>query len=491
VALGGKVLGLLVLLAKWVPHWTVFRALAWGCIGAMVLALPLALDPVNVTGDPAISAKVLTLRIIEGLWGFALIGAWGAGAPVRWARLWGSPLAVATGGWILAEILSSLFSGRIGWTMAQTGHLLALPALVLGTVMLGMPRRSALMAVVAAAAVAGVLCGLYGFSVMTGRDPLKSVYPFVYATDDARNFLHSFLGNPEYFGGYAAALAAGAAGFVVYGRSWLVRLLAGGFGFFMVLCVVFSGTRAALLVLGVVSLGLLACRWPDLTRPVRLRILQVAGVLALLGAVGVTILSTENPLNRRGMRLAQRFASLGDPNSASVKERILFYAIAAETTARNPVLGSGPGSYQLEFYPRLLDMDERDERGVIARLMYDLRNRVAENAHSDWLQSWSEGGAVGGFAFAMLGAALAVQFVYRIRRWNGAHTQVGEEAARNGQADSDALLAAATATALCLYLNSAFSFPLHMSARSGVFWAAVAVIMALGLESARSTTLRR
>jgi O-antigen ligase len=238
----------------------------------------------------------------------------------------------------------------------------------------------------------------------------------------------------------------------------------------MAACVVLSGTRAALLVLLLVGLSLLICRWPTLPGLARRRILQAAAVLAVLGVLGIGVLSTENPLNPRGMRLAQRFLNLSDFNSASVKERMLFYAIAAETSGRNPWLGAGPGSYQLEFYPRLLDMDERDESGVIARLMYDLRNRVAEQAHSDWLQAWSEGGVLGGAAFALLGAALLVRFGCWIRD-------------RNRLVDTplelgDALVAAGWAGATCLYLNSAFSFPLQMSARASLFYGFFAVFVA-------------
>jgi O-antigen ligase len=331
---------------------------------------------------------------------------------------------------------------------------------------------------------------------MIGRDPLREVYPFVYSRDDARNFLHSFLGNPEYFGGYSAAIAAAGAALVLYGRHLGDRAVGAIVSAIMGVCVVLSGTRAALLVLAAVILLLLAARWASLTQLIRRRILMVGAATATIGLIGVVILSTENPLNPRGMRLAQRFASLGDPNSASVKERILFYAIAAETVVRNPILGSGPGTYQLEFYPRLLDMDERDERGVIARLMYDLRNRVAENAHSDWLQAWSEGGAIGGAAFALLGAALLGGFFCWARDpgWYcrieateipkiGESGQVTspsvQESANLGGLTSEAgVVAAGFAGAFCLYLNSAFSFPLQMSARAGLFYAMVGLYLA-------------
>jgi O-antigen ligase len=325
-------------------------------------------------------------------------------------------------------------------------------------------------AAIAAAFLGGLICAAYGIGVMIGWDPLRSVYPFVYARDDARNFLHSFLGNPEYFGGYSASLSAAAAGWFLFSRSWWARLCGFAVSVVMAACVVLSGTRAALLVLLLVGLSLLICRWPTLPGLARRRILQAAAVLAVLGVLGIGVLSTENPLNPRGMRLAQRFLNLSDFNSASVKERMLFYAIAAETSGRNPWLGAGPGSYQLEFYPRLLDMDERDESGVIARLMYDLRNRVAEQAHSDWLQAWSEGGVLGGAAFALLGAALLVRFGCWIRD-------------RNRLVDTplelgDALVAAGWAGATCLYLNSAFSFPLQMSARASLFYGFFAVFVA-------------
>lgn len=461
---------LALLLARAPAFLPLICRMIWIILGAGLLAVPLALDPVNVTVDPAISSKILLLRAVLGLWIGALGFAFALGSSFYLRPMLTHPLALACLFWFFAQLLSALLSGKFLWILHEAGHLILLPLLVWLTAGLRLSGPLPLGAVLGGATTGATLCALYGLGVMFGIDPLRSIYPFVYATDDARNFLHSFLGNPEYFGTYCAAMAAGGGATWLCGRGWIFRTTAAAFAALMLLCVILSGTRGALLGLLVVMALLIAVQWPFWSASLRRKVLQLSAILAVVGLVGVVILSTENPLNTRGMRLAQRFASLADPNSASVKERILFYAISAETLAQNPLWGSGPGTYALEFYPRIQDLDERDTRGVLARLLYDLRNRVAEQAHSDWLQAWSQGGIIGGATFTFLGAALVITLLYSVRR----------QFTRNAPwTNQQAASVAAAALATALYGISAFSFPLQMPARSFLFWGAIALVLAM------------
>ena len=117
------------------------------------------------------------------------------------------------------------------------------------------------------------------------------------------------------------------------------------------------------------------------------------------------LFSFENPINRRNLRLANRFVQLFDVTSDSVKERILFYSVGSRMIGEMPVLGSGPGTYRLRFYPfveRLVDSDETAASELAAA---HLRGRIAEHAHNDYIELLVEMGALGGllaFLFLLL-----------------------------------------------------------------------------------------
>jgi O-antigen ligase len=314
----------------------------------ILLSLPLALVPVVRTMNPPVHSKELAARVLLAVTLVAAVAAW----PQRDRR---QPDLAEAGlvAVFLAAVLSAALSGRFAYCLLETWHLWVLPLLALAIMRSGASRpfldKCALIMV-----LAGVVAGLYGSSVYFGFDVLKPLFPFAVENADARNYIHSFQGNPEYYGSYIAPVAVLALSRVfVPGLPGVRRAIWAVVTVFLLLTLVLSGTRGALggFALGAAILVLHGIG--SLRGSARRAAAGAVGVLAV-AAVGLfAILSFPNPLNVRDMRLARRFAELFDVRSDSVKERILFYSVASRMIAANPLLGSGPGTFRLEFYPEV------------------------------------------------------------------------------------------------------------------------------------------
>ena len=115
---------------------------------------------------------------------------------------------------------------------------------------------------------------------------------------------------------------------------------------------------------------LLRLNWPQ-----KLKLVAVAAVLVL--GLGI---------------FAVRFHNYFAAGATSVGARFDYWRAAVQTTAQNPLFGTGPGTFQRP-YARLKSPDAE-----MARL-----------AHNDYLEQFSDSGVVGGLAFAAwIGLALTV-----------------------------------------------------------------------------------
>ncbi len=136
----------------------------------------------------------------------------------------------------------------------------------------------------------------------------------------------------------------------------LMTLFLGGAAFY------WTGSKLGwLLGIGIVGLFLLRLDWPA-----KLKFLAVAGILVLgLGAFTL------------------RFHNYFAAGATSVSARFDYWHAAVQTTAQNPIFGSGPGTFQRP-YARLKSPDAE-----MARL-----------THNDYLEQFSDSGLVAGLAYA-------------------------------------------------------------------------------------------
>ncbi len=431
-------------------------------LGMMVL--PIIIIPVE-TQNPTVHSKELALRFLLGC-GLVLAVL----AVPAWPRRRLDLPQVAILGFAAAGFLSSAASGNPGFSFHEAWQVFGMPILALLAYRAdwtSAQMRKLLIVVVAAA----VFTAVYGLAVYFGFDFLRRLYPFSYKKDEARNFVHSFLGNPEYFGGYMAPVAvlcvaqAFRQGTGLAGRAaWAAATL------FFLVALMLSGTRGAAIGFIAGTSLMIWKLWPALPLAARRSLRGVVTVVVILGAVVFTIFSFPNPLNRRDMRLAGRFVSLFDLTTPSMRERILFFSIAGTIIAEDPVLGSGPATFQLNFYPSLLRLQDADSRAGVLMMTRDLKGGVADHAHNDYLEFWSDTGTLGYGALVFVLCVALVRFV-RVRP-------------RDADPGDVHLMCAYFGAASCIFLNAAFSFPLHLPVRGTLAWIGLACFLTCARRAA-------
>ena len=171
----------------------------------LLLLLPLLLIPIP-TQSPPVHSKELGVRVLLPVLAVLFVAAWPALPRRRMDLAEVALLCVPVTG-----LVSTVFSSRPGFSFQEGWQNWALPLLGWMVLRIGLTvgeMRRLLLVVVGAAVMAAV----YGVSAFFGMDFLRGVYPFLIKADEGRNFVHSFLGNPEYFGGYVAAVSVVALG---------------------------------------------------------------------------------------------------------------------------------------------------------------------------------------------------------------------------------------------------------------------------------------
>lgn len=440
-----------------------------------LLLLPNFVIPRVGTQNPAIHSKELMSRfLVAWLTGVFFLGCWRS----RIRDL--SFVEIGMLGFVVANLLSCIMSSHPIFCLGESWHLwgFALLAGAVALVNLNLKERQQIILVAVGAAI---IAAAYGFCVYWGFDFLRPYYPFAYAKGDARNYVHSFLGNPEYFGSYMAAVGILAFGHILRPNSrWLERTGWTILCLFFLLAIVLSGTRSAFLAFAV-GAGLMLKRTTALLSPSHRRyaLLGLVGFLVLAATV-VAVLSFPNPLNVRRMRLAQRFVQVFDLTSPSVRERILFYTISGRLIREYPVFGVGPGAFKLYFYPTVEKLVEEDPRAGFRRFAETLQGRIAEHAHNDYLEIWSETGSLGIGMFLFFIALLLVRYVRGTNsicatmKWGTA----GSSNLAWLMFQRDLFFA----TLLAILMNSFFSFPLHLPVRAFLFWVCVGCFLAADRE---------
>lgn len=430
------------------------------------------------TMNPVVHSKQLVSRVILAAAGVAFIALLPF-LPRREPDLCEAALLLFLG----ANLLAWAFSSRVAYSFTESWDLWGFAALGLALSWVS-PSRAELDRVFLVMIGAAVLTAAYGLAIFFGFDPLtfgtgKSLFPFIYHKEEGRNFVHSFLGNPEYFGGYMAPLAVLAFSRMFRIGSGLVRRAA---WFLLMLVFLFalllSGTRGAFMGFALGSATVVLAQFRFLGSGSRRRLGLLLAAICVAGLAVVTVFSTPNRLNRRNMHLAQRFVQLFDLNSASVRERILFSAISGRMIAAHPVFGSGPGTYRLEFYPGAERLDQLDERAGVQAMIADLQSRVAEHAHNDYLEIWCETGTVGIASLLLLFSAAVIRFG-SFGAGNMLRDETAAESARAREFRDLALFRTTFfAGAVCILFNAAFSFPLHLPVRASLLWVLVGAFAA-------------
>ena len=177
--------------------------------------------------------------------------------------------------------------------------------------------------------------------------------------------------------------------------------------------------------------------------------------LLLLTFLLITIIySTENPLNKSAITVAQRAVSTFDEQDPSINTRLLMWRTTLQMIKEKPLLGSGIGTFEMNY------LDYQAE--ILGDNPYYIKySGKAREAHNEYLQMWAELGLVG------LGVFLSIIFIF----YNLIINYFKKEHNDKKKIIVLGLLMGIT----CFLFHSLFTFPLHVPALGSAFF----VIMSL------------
>jgi len=421
-----------------------------------VVVLPIVIFPRLSTANPVIHSKeyvaqgFVSILLVLGcfLW------------PYRQRR----PVDImeyALIGYVLICLVSTVYSRHIIYCFQESWLYFALPIL---SIIIARIRAIKTDVILNAIIIAAIICCLYGISVFMGHNPLEKYLPFV-IENQGRNYVHSFLGNPEHFGIYLAPVGVLALG--LYFRlidKRIVKYLYALIALLVIVTIVLTGARGALigLLIGSIFVGYTSYRFS--TNKIRKITNRFVTLFVALIALSIIIFSFPNVINTRGVRLAERFTELTDIRSASVKERVLFFSVAGKIIEQHPILGTGPGTFKLEFYPAIEVLHNEDQSVAVYNSLLHLKARVAEHVHNDYLEVWADTGILGFAMFILIPIIVGVWFLQMLRfKWK--------------QDEKFAIMQIAVlfGALASIYVNALYSFPFHLPVRASMAWILIAL----------------
>jgi len=179
--------------------------------------------------------------------------------------------------------------------------------------------------------------------------------------------------------------------------------------------------------------------------------------LLLLTFLLITIIySTENPLNKSAITVAQRAVSTFDEQDPSINTRLLMWRTTLQMIKEKPLLGSGIGTFEMNY----LDYQAEFLKSNPYYLKYSGK---AREAHNEYLQMWAELGLVG------LGVFLSIIFIF----YNLIINYFKKEHNDKKRIIVLGLLMGIT----CFLIHSLFTFPLHVPALGSAFFVIMSLTM--------------
>ena len=150
-------------------------------------------------------------------------------------------------------------------------------------------------------------------------------------------------------------------------------------------------------------------------------------------------------------RTWDRVLSSFDPDDFSISQRLFVWGNTLELIRAHPLLGVGPGNYRISLLPHRTATGHREWNELMG-----MRNNVADHAHNEYLEYWSESGFFGLAAMIwLLGAMLWVG-------WDFLRTQ--------GPSVTWTITLGCMMGLIATLVHSFFSFNLRDPASASHFW---------------------
>jgi O-antigen ligase len=170
----------------------------------------------------------------------------------------------------------------------------------------------------------------------------------------------------------------------------------------------------------------------------------------LVTFLAITIIySTDNPLNKSAITFPQRAMSTFDEQDPSINARLLMWKTTFEMIKDKPILGSGIGTFKINYLDYQADFIEKNP-------YYVKYSGNAGEAHNEYLQIWSELGIIG------LGIFLLIIFVFYKLVW---------EFLKKEKDNKKKIMCLGLFLGInCFLIHSLFTFPLHVPTLGSTFF---------------------
>jgi O-antigen ligase len=432
----------------------------------LVFFTPLFLIPKIITHDTTLHTKFLLTGFVSSICCLIIV--------IRYiffpyeTSIFKDPVRLCFIAFAFIILISDLLSGEILYCLRESLKIWPLILIFLAIPKIINPEkdfrkfRTAILA-------SGALVAVYGLCQYFDMDFLYKWIPYKKSGELARNYILSTIGNPEYLGSYLAPLIL-LLSTDIFGQCSLWKKILSLILFLIFIpALLLTGARGAVIGLASGIIFLFSIYFKNAERRKKIQIIGISTVLIIIFSIIIIIFSIPNPLNRHNQEILKRFKNLANLQSHSIKERILFHSIGVDMIANNPVFGVGEGMFRVNFYPAIKHLSSRDEHAGITRFAHNLKNRVADNSHNDYLQVWVEYGIFGFLAFTLgLSLIFAEQlYLFFLMKGNDKNKM---------------LIAGFSAATLCLCINAATSFPMHTPTRSVLFWVMLGLIHTAALH---------
>ncbi|MBC7190455.1 O-antigen ligase family protein, partial [Candidatus Aerophobetes bacterium] len=297
---------------------------------------------------------------------------------------------------------------------------------------------------VMAVVLSGAIAALYSIFQFYGLDlPIWRKVP-------GRMRLFSTFGNPNYLAGYLAASLH--LGFFLLFREKKRKGI-----FLFTICILYAallitqtrGAWVALFTSTVFVLFLFLVFKRDFFR----KNARYLALLSFLIFILTLVYLFPNPLNMKKVDVAGRVASVTN-FSREAKQRLLIWQAALGIIKENPLFGRGTGTFRV-FYPlyqgKFLSKKENID--------YIPRANISINAHNDYLQIISEGGAIGFFLFLLVIAGFYYNIFSLLRKKRASFSLIFFSGAITS-----------------FLIHAIVSFPFHIIQNGMVFWLLLALV---------------
>jgi O-antigen ligase/Tfp pilus assembly protein PilF len=172
--------------------------------------------------------------------------------------------------------------------------------------------------------------------------------------------------------------------------------------------------------------------------------------LLLITFLIITIIySTDNPLNKSAITVPQRAISTFNEQDPSINTRLLMWKTTFEMIKDRPILGSGIGSFKMNYLDYQADFLQRN-------YYYIKYSGKAGEAHNEYLQIWAELGTIG------LGIFIGIILMF--------YSLIINYLKKNKSEKEKIIVFGLVLGITCFLIHCLFTFPLHVPTLGSTFF---------------------